>query len=315
VVSAGLANGSTAPSMDDLTYLRAFYAAGAKGSFDALGTHPYGGDQPPESTTCNGTCFRRPEQQRLIMEEFGDATPMWATEVGWLHESSYDLGQHFNGQKVTAQQQADYLVRAFQFAEANWSWMGPMFVFNHDHSTAMWCGGPCYPVTTSVHWFSVLNPDRTPRPAYTALQNMPKDVVSPAPTPTATRTPTRTSTPTRTLTATHTPTPTRTPVAGIPSAPTNLSGVRTSGSQINLSWSDQSINETGFRIERCQGATCTSFSQVTTLGPNATSYQNSGLRSNRTYRYRVRANGSAGNSSYSNVITCDTQIGAACRSP
>ena len=85
------------------------------------------------------------------MVEAGDgATPMWATEVGWLHESDYDMGPYFEWHKVTAQQQADYLVRAFQYAERTWPWMGPMFVFNHDHSTAMWCGGPCYPPTTSV---------------------------------------------------------------------------------------------------------------------------------------------------------------------
>jgi hypothetical protein len=175
VVSAGMANGATAPSLNDLDYLRAFYAAGARGTFDALDTHPYGGNTPPESTDCGGTCFRRAEVQRQIMVDAGDgATPMWATELGWLQESDYDMGPYFEWHKVSAQQQADYLVRAFQYAERTWPWMGPMFVFNHDHSTAMWCGGPCYPPTTSVYWFSVLNPDRSARPAYTALVAMPK---------------------------------------------------------------------------------------------------------------------------------------------
>ena len=175
VVSAGMANGATAPSLNDLDYLRAFYAAGARGTFDALDTHPYGGNTPPESMACGGTCFRRAEVQRQLMVDAGDgATPMWATELGWLHESDYDMGPYFEWHKVTAQQQADYLVRAFQFAEQYWPWMGPMFVFNHDHSTAMWCGGPCYPPTTSVYWFSILNPDRSPRPAYAALAAMPK---------------------------------------------------------------------------------------------------------------------------------------------
>src|SRR5919202_6279217 len=50
--------------------------------------------------------------------------------------------------------------------------MQRVFVFNLDHSTAMWCGGPCYPSNTSVTWFSLLNPDRSPRPAYTALQTL-----------------------------------------------------------------------------------------------------------------------------------------------
>jgi hypothetical protein len=68
VVSAGLANGATAPSLNDLDYLRALYAAGARGTFDALATHPYGGNTPPESTACGGTCFRRAEVQRQLMD-------------------------------------------------------------------------------------------------------------------------------------------------------------------------------------------------------------------------------------------------------
>ena len=182
VVSAGLANGATAPSLNDLDYLRALYAAGARGTFDALATHPYGGNTPPESTACGGTCFRRAEVQRQLMVAAGDAaTPMWATELGWLHESDYDMGPVFEWHKVSAQQQADYLVRAYQYAEQHWPWMGPMFVPTHDHSTAMWCGGPCYPPTTAVHWFSLLNPDRSARPAYLALAALPKRPASSGP--------------------------------------------------------------------------------------------------------------------------------------
>ena len=121
------------------------------------------GEQDP---SCGGTCLRHAELQRQIMLDNGDAaTPMWATEVGWLMDSSNDVGPYFNWMKVSPQQQADYLVGAMQYAQANWPWMQRLFVFNLDHSTAMWCGGPCYPPSTSVHWFSVLNPDRSPRPA------------------------------------------------------------------------------------------------------------------------------------------------------
>jgi len=291
VVSAGTANGSTSPSMNDLDYLRAFYAAGARGSFDALGTHPYGGNTAPESTTCGGTCFRRAELQRQIMVEHGDsATPMWATEVGWLHESSYDMGPYFEWQEVTAEQQADYLVRAFQFAEANWPWMGPMFVFNHDHSTAMWCAGPCYPPTSSVHWFSVLNPDRTPRPAYTALANMPKTSTPTSPTPT----------PTATLTVTPTATATPTPGLGLPAAPSNLTATALSTSQIRLAWTDNASNEQGFRIQRSLNGT--SWAEIGTAGPNVVAYSDSGLSANTTYYYRVLAYNAVGDSPYSNVV-------------
>ena len=289
VVSAGTANGATSPSMNDLDFVRAFYAAGARGSFDALGTHPYGGNTEPESTTCGGTCFRRAELQRQIMVEYGDsATPMWATEVGWLHTSSYDMGPYFEWQKVSAQQQADYLVRAFQFAEANWPWMGPMFVFNHDHSTAMWCGGPCYPPTSSVHWFSVLNPDRTPRPAYTALASMSK-----------TSTPI-TSTPTTTPTVTPTATATPTPGVGLPAAPSNLTATALSASQIRLAWTDNASNEQGFRIQRSLNGT--SWAEIATRSSNVVTYQDSGLSPNTTYYYRVLAYNAVGESPYSNPV-------------
>ncbi len=225
VVAAGLADSAGAPSMDDLQYLRQLYAAGARGGthFDALGTHPYGGSYPPEQDpSCGGTCLRRAELQRQIMVDNADAaTPMWATEVGWLMTSSNDLGIYFNWMKVSPQQQADYLVGAMQYAQANWPWMQRMFVFNLDHSTAMWCGGPCYPPGTSVHWFSVLNPDRTPRPAFTALQGLLHGTLpTPTSTPTATLTSAPTSTPSATLTATPTRTLTATPTSTAVSGPT-----------------------------------------------------------------------------------------------
>jgi hypothetical protein len=69
----------------------------------------------------------------------------------------------------------------------------------------------------------------------------------PATRPTETPTPTPTSTPTPSPTTTPTPTPTATP---IPAAPTNLTATAASSSQINLSWTDNSNNETGFKVER-----------------------------------------------------------------
>ena len=92
----------------------------------------------------------------------------------------------------------------------------------------------------------------------------------------------------------------------VPAAPTNLKATASSRSQINLSWTDNSDNETGFKIERCKGSTCTNFSQIATVGANATSYSNTGLNANTTYRYRVRAYNAAGNSGYSNIAAATT---------
>ncbi|HKY08081.1 MAG TPA: putative Ig domain-containing protein, partial [Candidatus Binatia bacterium] len=82
--------------------------------------------------------------------------------------------------------------------------------------------------------------------------------------------------------------------------PSNLTAVANGIKRIDLSWSDNSTSETGFRIERA-GKTGR-FSHVATVGPNVTSYANTGLRRDKIYRYRVRANGPI-NSDYSNVAT------------
>ena len=62
----------------------------------------------------------------------------------------------------------------------------------------------------------------------------------------------------------------------------------------------------GSSIERCKGSTCTNFAQIATVGANVTSYSNTGLSSNTSYRYRVRAYNASGNSGYSNIAKATT---------
>ncbi len=90
------------------------------------------------------------------------------------------------------------------------------------------------------------------------------------------------------------------------SAPTNLTATAVSSSQINLSWTDNSNDETGFKIERKTGASGT-YSQIATVGANVTTYSDTGLTSNTTYYYRVRAYNAAGESGYSNEANATTQ--------
>jgi len=92
----------------------------------------------------------------------------------------------------------------------------------------------------------------------------------------------------------------------IPATPSNLTAKAASRTRINLVWVDNSANEGGFRIERCKGSGCTSFSQIAAVGPNVRTYSNTGLSSNSAYTYRVRASNSAGNSGYSNLATAKT---------
>jgi acid phosphatase type 7 len=91
-----------------------------------------------------------------------------------------------------------------------------------------------------------------------------------------------------------------------PAAPTNLAATTVSSSQINLSWTDNSGNESGFRIERCKTANCTNFVQVAQVAANVTTFADAGLTKNTAYNYRVRAFNGGGNSAYSNTASGKT---------
>jgi Subtilase family len=93
-------------------------------------------------------------------------------------------------------------------------------------------------------------------------------------------------------------------ITGPPAAPSNLTATPgPAARQITLNWQDNATTESGFRIYRCQGNGCNSFSQIATVGPDVTTFLDSNRTSGRTYRYRVRANNSQGNSSYSNIAS------------
>jgi chitodextrinase len=102
---------------------------------------------------------------------------------------------------------------------------------------------------------------------------------------------------------TSTPPPVTTP----PSAPTNLIVTVVSSSQINLSWtaSTDNVAVSGYKVERCQGAACSNFTQIAT--PATTTYSDTGLVGSTSYSYRVRATDASGNlSSYSSAGTATT---------
>lgn len=89
-----------------------------------------------------------------------------------------------------------------------------------------------------------------------------------------------------------------------PAAPTNLTATVVSSSQINLNWTDNANNETGFKIERKIAGF---FTQIDTVGANVTSYSDTGLDPSTTYTYRVRAYNDEGDSAYSNDASDTTE--------
>jgi hypothetical protein len=92
----------------------------------------------------------------------------------------------------------------------------------------------------------------------------------------------------------------------IPAAPSGLTATASGSSQVNLSWTDNSNNETGFKVQRATNSGFTVGLATFTVGAGATTYTNTGLTANTTYYYRVLATNSAGDSVPSNTGTVTT---------
>lgn len=100
----------------------------------------------------------------------------------------------------------------------------------------------------------------------------------------------------------------------VPGTPASLTPTVASSSQINLSW--PTVTDSGgsglatYRIERCQGSGCSSFSEINSVTAPTTTFNNTGLAAGTTYRYRVRArDGANNNGGYSLIATATTSAG------
>ncbi|HET7766638.1 MAG TPA: fibronectin type III domain-containing protein, partial [Burkholderiales bacterium] len=92
-----------------------------------------------------------------------------------------------------------------------------------------------------------------------------------------------------------------------PSAPAGLTATAASSSEIDLGWSaaTDNVGVTGYSLESCAGAGCSSFTAIAT--PAGTSFGNTGLAAATSYSYRVRAVDAAGNlGNYSGIATAST---------
>ena len=85
-----------------------------------------------------------------------------------------------------------------------------------------------------------------------------------------------------------------------PSAPSNLTADAASKSEIDLTWNDNSDNETYFFIHRkLEGAA--GYTTIANVGANVTSYHDSGLSASTKYYYEVSAFNTFGSSMSSQV--------------
>ncbi|NIO81063.1 MAG: hypothetical protein GTN53_10675, partial [Candidatus Aminicenantes bacterium] len=91
-----------------------------------------------------------------------------------------------------------------------------------------------------------------------------------------------------------------------PADPTNLTANAVACDQVDLAWTDNADNESGFSIERSTDGT--NFAEITTVGANVTSHSDTTAAEDTTYWYRVSAYNGAGNSGYTNTASDTTPV-------
>ncbi len=185
VVSGGLAPTAGTPdgfNINDLEYAQQMFNHGVASCFDAWGYHPYGFNQPPEVDPYRQPfSFRRAEvMYDLLLRNGVQGRQVWITEFGWVRspgEEGFDCTadpsfKEFAWMAVSRDTQADYIARAFRFADQNWPWAGPMFVWNLNWN--LYQDYSYEPLCSHLRWFGILNRDGSLLPAVQAIQNVPK---------------------------------------------------------------------------------------------------------------------------------------------
>ena len=187
VVSGGLAPTLTTgdrQAISDIDFAAEMLDNGAAQWFDAFGYHPYGYNAPPETEPAyDRLVFRRVELIRALFEERGIYDKqIWLTEFGWLRQRVVEAVEFdasdpafagFAWLRVPGQTQADYTVRAFDWADRNWPWAGPMFLWNLNWSMMSGeTGSPC----SHMRWFSILRADGSPLPVFDRVASMPRRI-------------------------------------------------------------------------------------------------------------------------------------------
>ena len=87
-------------------------------------------------------------------------------------------------------------------------------------------------------------------------------------------------------------------------APANLIATAVSSQQIDLTWTDNSTAEDGFKVYRSVDGI--EFFRTAILGPNVTTFSNTGRPAATTYYYRVLAFNATGNTADSNTAVATT---------
>ncbi|MCA9927308.1 MAG: hypothetical protein KC419_02475, partial [Anaerolineales bacterium] len=174
--TTGINDGVSA--IDDRVFLHQMLEVGVSDWVDAIGAHPYGWANPPDSTAANPAPHTTSHNNHpsfffadtlsdyvAIMAEWGVSLPIWVTEFGWGSFDGLDAppppGVEYMVQ-VTAWQQAKYILRAYELAQAN-PQIGPLFLWNLNF-------GPLLGPDFAEAGYSILHRDGSPRLTYSAIE-------------------------------------------------------------------------------------------------------------------------------------------------
>ena len=170
-------------AIDDRQYLGQMVAAGVTDVVDAVGAHPYGWANPPDSSAFAGqqqTSSHNDHPSFFFADTLADyrqildgsgygQTPIWVTEFGWGSydglESQPQAGLEYMAE-VTEAQQATYTRRAFEIAQ-EMPGVGPLILWNLNF-------GPTFGSDYAESAYSLFRPDGTRRPVFEALATVPK---------------------------------------------------------------------------------------------------------------------------------------------
>ncbi len=180
VISAGLAptgfnDGINA--VDDRLYLDDLYAHGLAQFSDAIGAHPYGFANPPDTTCCAApegvlSHYGHPSfyfldtlnDYHAIMLKYGDGAKLiWATRFGWGTSADTSAPPH-NSVYVSynsLEQQAQYLAQGFEIG-ARLGFVGVMIGYNLN-------GCLTQPANPEACYYSLIDPAGDKRPAFDRL--------------------------------------------------------------------------------------------------------------------------------------------------
>lgn len=194
VISAGLAPTTRWDDVaqPDTVFIQGMYDAGAKPCFDLLGAHGAGYKSPPETDPAviaadpnlsnpgdhtSGVPeelrrvygFRHVEDVRQVMVRNGDADKrVVLLEFGWTIDPRPESPYYWH--RVSETQQAEYLVRAYQYARDHWQpWIAVM--------SLIYVADPEWTVDDEQTYWSIVYPkypEAWLAPAYHALKAMPK---------------------------------------------------------------------------------------------------------------------------------------------